>query len=45
MIHAPEAACAQCGTTMQRIGCDVAEMLEYVPARFEVIRQVCPKLS
>ena len=45
VIHAPEATCAQCGTTMQRIGEDVAEMLEYVPARFKVIRQVRPKLS
>jgi transposase len=45
VIHAPEATCADCGTTMQRIGEDVAEMLEYVPARFKVIRQVRPKLS
>ena len=45
VIHAPEATCAQCGTTMQRIGEDVSEMLEYVPARFKVIRQVRPKLS
>lgn len=45
VIHAPEATCAQCGTTMRCIGEDVAEMLEYVPARFKVIRQVRPKLS
>ena len=45
VIHVPDATCAQCGTTMQRIGEDVAEMLEYVPARFKVIRQVRPKLS
>lgn len=45
VIHAPEATCPDCGTTMKRIGEDVAEMLEYVPARFKVIRHVRPKLS
>ncbi len=45
VIHAPDATCPDCGTTMQRIGEDVAEMLEYVPARFKVIRHVRPKLS
>jgi transposase len=45
VIHAPANACPDCGTTMQRIGEDVSEMLEYVPARFKVIRQVRPKLS
>ncbi len=45
VIHAPDANCPDCGTTMQRLGEDVSEMLEYVPARFKVIRQVRPKLS
>jgi transposase len=45
VIHAPDANCPDCGTTMQRIGEDVSEMLEYVPARFKVIRQVRPKLN
>jgi transposase len=45
VIHAPDATCPDCGTTMQRLGEDVSEMLEYVPARFKVIRQVRPKLS
>lgn len=45
VIHAPEVTCPDCGTTMKRIGEDVAEMLEYVPARFKVIRHVRPKLS
>ena len=45
VIQAPDANCPDCGTTMQRLGEDVAEMLEYVPARFKVIRQVRPKLS
>ena len=39
VIHAPEATCPDCGTAMQRIGEDVSEMLEYVPARFKVIRK------
>jgi transposase len=30
---------------MRRLGEDVAEMLEYIPARFKVIRQIRPKLS
>jgi transposase len=45
VIHAPEATCPDCGTAMQRIGEDVSEMLEYVPARFKVIRHVRPKLG
>jgi transposase len=45
VIHAPAATCPDCGTTMLRLGEDVSEMLEYVPARFKVIRQVRPKLS
>ena len=43
--HLPACECPQCGGAMQRIGEDVAEMLEYVPARFKVIRHVRPKLS
>ena len=30
---------------MRQLGEDVSEMLEYVPARFKVIRHVRPKLS
>ena len=45
VMHAPEPSCPDCGTTMQRIGEDVSEMLEYVPARFKVIRHIRPKLS
>jgi transposase len=44
--YAPqEAACAECGGRLRRLGEDVSEVLEYVPARFKVIRQVRPKLS
>jgi len=45
VTHEPETSCPDCGGTMQRIGEDVAEMLEYVPARFHVIRHVRPKLA
>ncbi len=45
VVHAPDVTCPDCDTTMQRLGEDVSEMLEYVPARFKVIRQVRPKLS
>jgi transposase len=38
-------ACPDCGGTLRWLGEDVSEMLEYVPARFKVIRTVRPKLS
>jgi transposase len=43
---APEhQACPDCGGTLRHLGEDVSETLEYVPARFKVIRTVRPKLS
>jgi transposase len=45
-IHEPQhEACPACGATLSKLGEDVSEVLEYVPARFKVIRQVRPKLS
>lgn len=38
-------ACPDCGGALRLLGEDVAEMLEYVPAGFKVIRHVRPKLS
>ena len=38
-------ACPDCGGTLRPLGEDVSETLEYVPARFKVIRTVRPKLS
>jgi transposase len=38
-------ACPDCGGTLRVLGEDVSEVLEYVPARFKVIRTVRPKLS
>ena len=45
-VHEPIAAasgCPACGQPMRRLGEDVAEQLEYVPASFRVIRHVRPK--
>lgn len=38
-------SCPDCGGTMKKLGEDVSEMLEYIPASFVVIRHVRPKLS
>ena len=44
--HEPQQqACPDCGGTLRKLGEDVSEVLEYVPARFKVIRHVRPKLS
>ncbi len=43
--HTPSCTCSTCGSDMTKIGEDVSEMLEYVPASFKVIRHVRPKLS
>ena len=44
--HLPEQShCPDCGGTMKKLGEDVSEMLEYIPASFFVIRHVRPKLS
>ena len=44
-IQPKEAACPDCGGELKSLGEDVAEMLEWVPASFKVIRQVRPKLA
>jgi hypothetical protein len=40
-----ETACPDCGGTLNHLGEDVSEMLEFVPGRFKVIRTVRPKLA
>jgi len=40
-----QAECPECGGALRRLGEDVSELLEFVPARFKVIRIVRPKLS
>lgn len=43
--HAPEQpSCPDCHGTLKKLGEDVSEVLEYVPASFKVIRHVRPKL-
>ena len=44
--HEPkESVCPDCGGGLRKLGEDVSEMLEYVPASFFVVRHVRPKLS
>jgi len=45
LIHATACQCPECGTEMNALGEDVAEVLEYVPSHFKVIRHVRPKRS
>jgi transposase len=44
-IHEAPCQCPVCGGSLRALGEDVAEILEYVPSRFKVIRQVRPKFS
>src|SRR5262249_25100610 len=44
-LQPKETRCPDCGGTLDRLGEDASETLEYVPARFKVIRTVRPKLS
>jgi len=43
--HPRHECCPDCGGKLRLLGEDVSEILEYVPARFKVIRHVRPKLS
>jgi transposase len=43
--HPAPCACPKCGGMLHRLGEDVTEVLDYVPAVFRVIRHVRPKLS
>jgi transposase len=49
IVHGPALAescrCPRCGGAMRRLGEDVTEVLEIVPARFKVIRHIRPKFS
>lgn len=50
IVHAPPSgesgcSCPDCGATMRALGEDVAEVLEYVPSHWKVLRHVRPKLS
>jgi len=45
VVHGSACNCPDCGSTMKTLGEDVAEMIEYVPSHFKVIRHVRPKLA
>jgi hypothetical protein len=43
--HLPsEESCSECGGTLKKLGEDISEMLEYLPASFKVIRHVRPRM-
>lgn len=44
--HLPQAsACPDCGGAWKRLGEDVSEVLEHIPASFRIIRHVRPRLA
>src|SRR5262249_53400147 len=45
ILQPKDKVCPDCGAGLSRLGEDVCEVLELVPARFKVIRTVRPKLS
>jgi transposase len=45
VMHPSEPQCPECAAEMRIFGEDIAEMLEYVPSHFKVLRHVRPKLS
>lgn len=44
-VNGAPCGCTACGGRLRRIGQDVSEQLEYVPAHFKVIRHLRPKLA
>ena len=45
IVHRSACACPDCGGALRAAGEDVAEMLEWVPGRYKVIRHVRPKFA
>jgi transposase len=45
IVHAAPCACPACGGELRSAGEDVAEMLEWMPAHYKVIRHVRPKFA
>ena len=45
VVHSSASQCPECFAEMRVLGEDAAEMLEYMPSHFKVIRHVRPKLS
>jgi transposase len=45
LLEPNEECCPDCGGQLDHLGEDVSEMLEYMPARFKVVRTVRPKFN
>jgi len=46
IVHAPASChCPDCGAMMRKLGEDIAEMLDFVPGYFKVLRHIRPKFS
>jgi len=45
IVHPSPCACPACGGALRAAGQDVAEMLEWVPGRYKVLRHVRPKFA
>ena len=45
IIHAAACVCPHCGGALRKLGEEVSEVLDYVPAAFKVVRHVRPKFS
>jgi transposase len=45
VVHAAACACPECGGSLRAAGEDVAEMLEWIPGRYKVIRHIRPKFA
>lgn len=45
IVHAASCNCPSCGGALRPAGEDIAEMLEWVPGRYKVIRHVRPKFA
>ena len=45
IVHPSPCACPACGGALRAAGEDVAEMLEWVPGRYKVLRHVRPKFA
>jgi transposase len=45
IVHTPSCICPECGGELRRLGEEVSEILERVPAQFKVVRHVRVKLS
>ena len=44
-IEPERCTCAQCGEPLTPIGEEITEKLDYIPGRFQVLRQIRPKLA